>query len=758
MIGAHSMKREYSSTAKVYSPAEDLFVEIFCEAFGPEKTQNLFIQYPFIDIYGTHRSIDFALENEETRIAIEIDGEQYHNPKLISSDKYKDDLLKQNSMVHQNWRVYRWVYQQLKDNKDRVKDELVTFLGEFPEFKEILLNMPPQKGRIVEYKEHQVSALENLDKMRLAGESIALLYHATGTGKTFTAVSDAKRLGGRTLFLAHTKELIEQAYQSFKTLWPEVSIGFFNGEDKDTTSHVICGSVQSISQNLKAFKEDDFTYLIVDECHHGTATTYQKIMNHFIPHFTLGLTATPDRTDGESVLELFKNIAHKLDIKTAVELGELAAVRCIRVKTNVDISQVRINGIKYNTQDLESTLFVPERNTLLVATWLKFVKDRKTVIFCASVKHAEVIAALFREAGVHAEAVSGSLQQNKRNHILKQYDQGIIKVLCACDLLNEGWDSPSTEVLFMARPTMSKTIYIQQLGRGMRKAEGKSEVLVFDFIDNANLFNAPHSLHRVLNISAYQPGLYALAPNHLMSAESALVFRGDKPTALLDMPLDLADFELVNLFSWQEEVKDMISQLEFVRMVDVQTETIERYLREGKMLADLEVPIGTERKFRYFKEATVKQYAESFGWELITPANMKAKFLEMIETMDMSYSYKPVLLKAMLELANEDGKVPLCHVVDYFVSFYEDRKLRGLVIEKANSLYSREANTDKEVERNILSNPFKRFEDMRFMKRSRDVENIEFNSIIWKKLNQEDKVMITKQCDLKLEAYYTRLK
>ncbi len=752
------MSNSISLKNKVYSPAEDLFVEIFCETFGPEKTKNLFIQYPFIDIYGGHRSIDFALENEGVRIAIEIDGEQYHNPKLISSTKYRDDLLKQNSMIHQNWRVYRWVYKQLKDQKDRVKDELVTFLGEYPEFKEILLNMPAQKGRIIEYKEHQLSALENLDKMRQCGESIALLYHATGTGKTVTAVSDAKRLGGRTLFIAHTKELVEQAYKSFKELWPEISIGYFNGEDKDTTSHVICGSVQSISQNLKAFDEESFTYLIVDECHHGTATTYQKILNYYNPKFTLGLTATPDRSDGESVLELFKNIAHKLDIKTAVELGELASVRCIRVKTNVDISQVRINGIKYNTQDLESTLFVPERNTLLVETWLKFVKDRKTVIFCASVKHAEMIANLFKASGISAEAVSGSLQQNKRNHILRQYDQGIVKVLCACDLLNEGWDSPSTEVLFMARPTMSRTIYIQQLGRGMRKAPGKSEVLVFDFIDNANLFNAPHSLHRVLNIAEYKPGLYALAPNHLMASETALIFNGDKPTALLDMPLNLSDFELVNLFSWQEEVKDMISQLEFVRMVDVQTETIERYIREGKMTADIEVPIGTDRKFRYFKEETVKRYAATFGWDIITPENMKLKFMEMIEEMDMSYSYKPILLKAMFELSNDEGKVRLSDVVDYFVSFYEDRKMNGLVIEKSNSLYCRKDIADKEVERNILSNPFKRFEDMRFMKHSREIEYIEFNSIIWKKLDGEEKKMIIKQCDVKLDAYYCRLK
>ena len=117
---------------------------------------------------------------------------------------------------------------------------------------------------------------------------------------------------------------------------------------------------------------------------------------YFKPQFTLGLTATPDRTDGEDLLEIFQNIAHKLDLKTAVEIGELVSVRCIRVKTNIDISDVRINGIKYNSQDLESKLFIPERNKVIVDTYLEFAKD-KDCYFCASVKHAKEIAHLLKK-------------------------------------------------------------------------------------------------------------------------------------------------------------------------------------------------------------------------------------------------------------------------------------------------------------------------------------------------------------------------
>jgi hypothetical protein len=467
----------------------------------------------------------------------------------------------------------------------------------------------------------------------------------------------------------------------------------------------------------------------------------------------LGLTATPDRTDGEDLLEIFQNIAHKLDLKTAVEIGELVPVRCIRVKTNIDISDVRINGIKYNSQDLESKLFIPERNKVIVDTYLEFAKDKKTVIFCASVKHAKEIAHLLRENHINAQAVSGSMNNSKRKQILNEYESGNINVLCACDLLNEGWDSPNTQVLFMARPTMSKTLYTQQLGRGIRLAQGKEYLMVFDLIDNASLFNAPYSLHRLFNIREYRPGEYILAPDSKRKLDKDLVARGEKPSVYLDFPVDIRDFELVELFNWQEEVRGMISQMEFVRMVDVQSETIERYIRESKIIPDLEIPMGQNRTFKYFKEENVYDYAKKFGWELITPANMKDKFMDMVVRMDMSYSYKPVLLKGIFEHMDYKGRVKLEDLVDYFIDYYETRREKGLVVEKRKCLYLRDY-TRKEVERNILSNPFKRFEDMNFMRKSSDLEYIELSRHIFKKLKAEEIEWIKKHCDRKLKEYF----
>ena len=640
---------ELSKATSVNSRAEELFVQLFCEAFGPEKTENLQVQYPCVDIYGRHRYIDFALESTESKIAIEIDGETYHNPSKVSENKYADDLLKQNSLIYDNWKVYRWIYSQLEKQPEKVKDELITFLGTSPMFKAFEADLPVQMGQTIELRDYQQEATENLQKMREDGKTIALLYNATGVGKTITAATDAKAVGGRILFLVNALKLASQAKETFAKAWPEATLGEYTGSQKDMTQTVIFATVQSISKDLEKFSPTDFDYLIVDECHHAAANTYQKIFTYFHPKFILGLTATPERSDGEDMMELFQNVAHKMDLKTAVERGVLVPIRCIRVKTNIDLTDVRINGIKYNSQDLESKLFIPERNQLIVDTYLKYVNGKKTVIFCASVDHAAEIA-------------------------------------------------------------------------------------------------------------KYQPMAYVLAPENKRKLDQDMLFQGEKPEAWLDVPIDVSDYEIIDLFNWQNSVKDMISQIEFVRMVDVQSETVERYIKDGKVKPDLSIPFGDKRMFHYFREESIRNIAKQYGWDLITPQNMADKFMKFIETMDMSYSYKPVLLKAIYEYMDSSGRVALPDVVDYFIDFYEDRKAHGMIAEKSTSIYQKGGYTRKDVEKNILSNPFKRFEDMRFLMRCKDVETIEVNPIIFRKLTREDWLHIVDACDKSLEKYYLRLK
>ena len=516
-------------------------------------------------------------------------------------------------------------------------------------FKAFEADLPVQMGQTIELRDYQQEAIDNLKKMREGGKTIALLYHATGVGKTITAATDAKAVGGRTLFLVNALKLASQAKETFAKVWPEATLGEYTGSQKDMTQTVIFATVQSISKDLEKFSPMDFDYLIVDECHHAAANTYQKIFTYFHPKFILGLTATPERSDGEDMLELFQNVAHKMNLKTAVERGILVPIRCIRVKTNIDLTDVRINGIKYNSQDLESKLFIPERNQLIVDTYLKYVNGKKTVIFCASVDHAAEIA-------------------------------------------------------------------------------------------------------------KYQPMAYVLAPENKRKLDQDMLFQGEKPEAWLDVPIDVSDYEIIDLFNWQNSVKDMISQIEFVRMVDVQSETVERYIKDGKVKPDLSIPFGDKRMFHYFREESIRNIAKQYGWDLITPQNMADKFMKFIETMDMSYFYKPVLLKAIYEYMDTSGRVALPDVVGYFIDFYEDRKAHGMIAEKSTSIYQKGGYTRKDVEKNILSNPFKRFEDMRFLMRCKDVETIEVNPIIFRKLTREDWLHIVDVCDKSLEKYYLRLK
>lgn len=752
---------EYRSASG--SSAEDLFIDLFADAFGAEKAGYLYSQYPFYDIYQNARFADFILENGPKRIAIEIDDEASHNPRLVSKDKFCDDLLKQNSMVHLGWDVYRWAVRQLQKQPDTVKDELRVFLGNHPKFKEIDDYLPSQIGRTftgekLELREYQQEALSALETMRKNKETIALLYHATGTGKTVTAVSDAKRCGGRVLFVAHTMELVNQAYGTFKNLWSEVTVGKYADSVKEPYEHVVCGSIQSIALNLDSFNEEDFDYLIIDEAHHASADTYQKVLSFFKPKFILGLTATPERTDDEkAIIDIFKKTAHKLDIQTAVEIGALVPVRCIRIHTNIDMTKVRFNSVQYNIRDLDVKICVTERNQLIVDTWLNYVKDKRTVVFCASVKHAEQIAELFKNAGINALAVSGSMKTSERNEQLAKFAEGKIKVLCACDLLNEGWDCPQTEVLFMARPTMSKVLYTQQLGRGMRNSDGKDYLMVFDFVDNASQYNAPYSMHRLFKLNEYHAGGTVLGKKGQREAENDLYSKGERPDAIIDYPVDATDYELVDIFNWQEEAVGMISQMEFIRRVNVQSETIERYVREGLIIPDLIVPMSEHRIFKYFKEETVVSYAEKYNWKLINDSNRKDLFMDMVEQMDMSYSYKPILLKAILSCANANGQVKISDIVSYFFSFYEKRKNDGKIVEKPRSVFSKPACSYKDAERVILIYPYKRFEDMNMMHHTKTLGVIEIDTSVWKKLTANDKNSIIEICDNKLEEYYKRI-
>lgn len=737
--------------------AEDLFVELFQETFGLDKTQYLINEYPCQNIYGDNCYIDYALKTDLDAFAIEIDCETWHNPALVSMDKYLDDLLKRNSLTYLGWRVYIWTYSQLANQREKVKSELVQFLGQSPHFRIYDDYLPRQRGAVLELRPHQEETLDRLQELRGEYNSMALIADAQGTGKTTTAVLDACRLGLRTLFVAHTLELLQQAATRFRELWPQARVRIIDDYSGPLDGDVMIASIQGLHKRLSQFAPEHFGYIIIDEAHHAVSPSYRQVISYFQPQFLLGLTATPERHDQESIMELFQNEAHRLDLKTAVEIGELVPIRCVRVKTNIDFSSVRINGIRYNYRDLDSCVHVPERNRLIVETYLSHVPGQKAVVFCASIQHATEVAQLFQENGVNAQLVEGRMKKPAREDILEDYRQGLVKVLCACDMLNEGWDSPETAVLFMARPTLSKVIYLQQLGRGTRRSKDKDALLVFDFIDNTARHNHSVNLHRLFRSREYRPGALVLAPQDRIEDEKRRLLLGEKTDTILPHNIFIRDYELVDLFDWQEEIKDMMSLHQLAMELYVDDTTARRWVDEAKIFPgpDLELPMG-KVNHRYFKQERLEDIREQLNIPARKQDEVREDFFKYVRAGQMSNSYKPVMLKGMLTLVNDKGQAEQGALVSYFRNFYEQRADAGLQVEAPNAVINRvKEMSDFEVARLMLTMPFEKFERKFFLEHRKDLNQVAFVPGLWKRLSMDDRSELIGICERQIERYYS---
>ncbi|HEX7380197.1 MAG TPA: DEAD/DEAH box helicase family protein [Pirellulales bacterium] len=739
------------------SGPEDLFVELFAQVFGIEKVQLLAYDLPVEDIYGKGRFIDYAIRTLDHRVAFEVDGLTWHLPSAIPVAKYEDDLLRQNSLIHGGWRVYRWTDRELRDEPEKVKEQLALFLESIPGLLSFDDFLPKQHGEVFELRAHQSEALDALAQMRVEGKTIGLLTHAQGAGKTVVAICDAKRLAGRTLFVVHRRELVTQAYEKFQELWPEVSAGLYLGDVRDSDAHNIAGSIQSVAEHLQDFEPTAFQYLIVDEAHHAAAPTYKRVISYFKPQFVLGLTATPERADNQSILDVFCDYAHRLSLREAIERGELVPIRCVRVETNVDLSRVRFNQVQYNRRDIEQAIVIPPRDRLIVETYQKHVPARKAVVFCVNVRHGESLAESFRRQGVPARSVSGGMRRGEREENLKAFHAGEIRVLCACDILNEGWDCPDVEVLMMARPTLSKVIYLQQLGRGTRTSPGKECLIVFDFVDNATKYNQSLNLNRVVGEKNYRPGGLLLAPANLRQAEENALANGQAPTAVLDIGLWVREYKEIDLFNWQETVAGMVSIYEIEALLGAGEGSVRSAVERGSVRPDHTLALG-DRVYHYFKDERIEEVRETLGIPKLADDNVKDRFLAYVAEMDMTTSYKPVMLLALLDSVDERGQAKIADVVSKFRQSYEQRQAAGLPVEHPKSVMAKiDTLEDAEIRRAMLSMPFEKFERRRYLEYARDLAFIRFVPHLWRQLNSEDVDTLRTTCGDAVEKYYRRI-
>lgn len=475
--------------SRITQASERLFVDEFLFPLLGGKIGEIEPQALFIDRTGRSRRIDFAHHKEGVRLALEVNGETYHAEGIIPDQQFDDNLFRQNEILRKGYRLIRFSYSQLQSPQWRpvIMDSL----------RDLFADAAPYLLSEYALEPNQVQR-EALDALRHArstrGWSKGVVVMPTGTGKTILSALDAKSHGGKVLFLVHRLDILTQSINAYRTVWGKLKEGLLTGVERynELTADVVFASKDTLRQpaEMARFAPDFFAYIVVDEVHHGQSPSYQDVLEYFRPKFMLGMTATPDRTDRKDIFELFDyNKVYEISLSEVIERGYLVPYTYIGLTDDIDYSRIRYQNQKYRVDDLERFLIIPERNQAILDAYLDSGKGNgdKAIGFCVSITHAERMADFFQAAGVAAAAIHSGRED--RDEVLKQFRNDELQVVFTVDLFNEGVDFPNVRVLLFLRPTESKTVFLQQLGRGLRLCSGKDRVRVLDFIGNYNRAN-----------------------------------------------------------------------------------------------------------------------------------------------------------------------------------------------------------------------------------------------------------------------------
>lgn len=339
----------------------------------------------------------------------------------------------------------------------------------------------------------QKRAIDNLNRLRHSGEDKALVIAATGTGKTYMSAFDVINYKPeKMLFLVHREEILRSAEKTFRKLVKnkQKTTGLLTGSSKDIDADYLFATIQSMNIHFEEFKRDEFEYIVIDEAHHSASPSYQKVMEYFKPKFLLGMTATPERCDSESIFGIFNNnIALEVRLREALELNLVIPFHYFGI---TDIEGIDLNGIDIDDiAEISKRLKVNERVDFIIEKMNFYGHDgekRKCIGFCIGVDHAAYMAEEFNKRGISSVYLTGQNSPEERVCYIKRLEseEDDLEVIFTVDIFNEGVDIPSINLVLMLRPTNSPIVFIQQLGRGLRKYENKSFLTVLDFIGNHN--------------------------------------------------------------------------------------------------------------------------------------------------------------------------------------------------------------------------------------------------------------------------------
>jgi superfamily II DNA or RNA helicase len=333
---------------------------------------------------------------------------------------------------------------------------------------------------------YQLQAIKKIDKDK------QLVVLPSGSGKTNTVAFDINKKRPSTfLFVVHRYDIIIQTIKVFKKIcgkWLEdKDIGIINQDHKDWDKPYLFATVQTLIKSLDKLDPNSIQYLVIDEYHHVAAESYIKILEYFKPKTLVGLTATPFRLDNQDILKYIdNNISITMDLFEGIEKDILAPFHYIGLWDNIDYSEIRWSGYSYNISDLDKKLIIHKRDEEVIKEYKNRIlpEKRLTIAFCNSVDHVNRIVEKFRKHGIKAIGITYKEKPEYRKQRLEEFRRGYYDILFTRDVLNEGVDFPECTALMFLRPTVSKTVFFQQLGRGLRKKEGKKDVLVLDYIGN----------------------------------------------------------------------------------------------------------------------------------------------------------------------------------------------------------------------------------------------------------------------------------
>lgn len=564
-------------------------------------------------------------------------------------------------------------YEQEYERHHTKFPELDRFIGEAEE-SEMMLSLSPDsitgiepQGKAapqtvaIEPRSAQAEALEALEQVQAEGYRKAMVVMATGLGKTYLAAFWARGYR-RVLFIAHREEILEQAKTSFAHVMPGRSAGLFNGQVKNDSASLVFASIYTLSirKHCERFARNEFDLIIIDEVHHAAANSYLKVLEYFQPEFLLGVTATPDRMDRKDVFALCDgNVAYQLDFLEAITRSWLSPFQYYGVYDETDYSQITWLGARYDERQLTAAWLHEEKAAYTWRKWQQY-KQTRTLVFCSSIKQADYLAEYYCRMGNRAQSLHSASKASARSEAIEALRAGELELVFTVDLFNEGIDIPEVDTLLFIRPTESSTIFIQQIGRGLRLAPNKSHCVIIDLIGNYR------------NVDVKLSWLQGQPAGK----------RSDKLASSAQLPANCfveLDLQVVNMLRMLERKKQptrdrlRAGYMELKREMGRRPSYLDLHLFGG---VDCDLIVKEFRTYPAFliwmNEATEEQEA----------AYRKGKeWLQLVEKTSLNKSYKLVLLLAMLERGPEQWTSPvqLKSLAPYFHTYLTSREYRSRI-------------------------------------------------------------------------------